>query len=247
MRVLVVGGSGHVGRLVLPLLAQNHTLRVFDLRPPHESSLEYVQGNACDYAAVEQAAQGMDALLYMAMGRYVRVGLPYNQNIDGVTSSLDANVKGLYIALQAAHSAGISHAVYTSSMSIYQEATLPTRYFQDEEMTPDATDLYGFTKRLGEEICRNTCRERGMTINVLRLCWPVSKERWLAETRIGVPTFATADEDLARALHAALERRFVGFQAFMISGDYSQKYMNMSKAKRLLDWEPLLRPTLAAE
>jgi hypothetical protein len=28
----------------------------------------------------------------------------------------------------------------------------------------------------------------------------------------------------------------------MISGDYEQKLLNMSKAKRLLGWEPLARP-----
>jgi hypothetical protein len=40
---------------------------------------------------------------------------------------------------------------------------------------------------------------------------------------------------------AALELQ-AGFQAFMISGDYEQKIMNMSKAKRFLNWEPLARP-----
>jgi hypothetical protein len=33
-----------------------------------------------------------------------------------------------------------------------------------------------------------------------------------------------------------------GFNAFMISGDYENKIMNMSKAKRLLNWQPLARP-----
>ena len=33
-----------------------------------------------------------------------------------------------------------------------------------------------------------------------------------------------------------------GFQAFMISGDYENKIINMGKAKRLLNWEPLARP-----
>jgi hypothetical protein len=33
----------------------------------------------------------------------------------------------------------------------------------------------------------------------------------------------------------------------MISGDYEQKIMNMSKAKRLLDWEPLARPVRQPE
>ncbi len=35
-----------------------------------------------------------------------------------------------------------------------------------------------------------------------------------------------------------------GFQAFMISGDYTQQVMHMAKAQRLLGWAPLARPRL---
>lgn len=242
MRVLVIGGSGYVASLLLSLLQQNHTLRVFDRKPPADTTLDHIVGDVCDYAAVFEAAQGMDALLYMAMGRYLPIGTSYHENVDAMTSSLDANVKGLYLSLCAAHHAGITHAVYTSSMSIYHETSLTCNYFADEEITPDARDLYGFTKRLGEEVCRNACREWGMSINVLRLCFPVSTESWLAEAQPGMPTLATTETDLARVIEAALTRRFGGFHAFMIGGDYENRILNMSKAKRLLDWEPLARP-----
>ena len=55
------------------------------------------------------------------------------------------------------------------------------------------------------------------------------------------PGLATTAGDVARAMLAALEYRG-GFQTFMISGDYEQKVLNMSKAKRVLGWEPLARP-----
>lgn len=242
MRVLVIGGSGYVASLLLPLLQQNHTLRIFDRQPPSDRALDHIVGDVCDYASVFESAQGMDALLYMAMGRYLEIGTSYHKNVDAMTSSLDANVKGLYLSLCAAHHAGIHHAVYTSSMSIYHETSLTCNYFPDEEITPDARDLYGFTKRLGEEVCRNACREWSMSINVLRLCFPVSTENWLAETQAGTPTLATTETDLARAIDAALTRPFGGFQAFMISGDYDNRILNMSKAKRMLGWEPLSRP-----
>jgi nucleoside-diphosphate-sugar epimerase len=125
-------------------------------------------------------------------------------------------------------------------MSVYEN--IAGRYFSDEEITPDARHFYGFTKLLGEHVCRNAAREWGMTINALRLCLPVSEERWLAETRAGTPTIATTGGDVARTLLAALEYRGGGFEAFMISGDYEQKIMNMAKAKRLLNWEPQARP-----
>jgi nucleoside-diphosphate-sugar epimerase len=125
-------------------------------------------------------------------------------------------------------------------MSIYADPLLD-RYFPDEEFTPDATELYGFSKRLGEECCRNAVREWGMSVNALRLCFPTPEDQWLAATHAGTPTIATTSGDVARALQAALAYRG-GFQTFMISGDYEQKIMNMSKAKRMLGWEPLARP-----
>ena len=234
MRVLVIGGSGHVGGLTLPALAREHSLRVFDRRPPALAECDYHAGDLTDFAALERATQGMDALLYMAMG---------SQNweaIESAISAYDVSVKGVYLALRAAHAAGITHAVYTSSMSVYHDP--PGRYYPDEEITPDARDFYGFTKLLGELVCRNAAREWGMTVNALRLCHPTAEEIWLEQTRAGTPTIATTGDDVARALLAALDYRGGGFEAFMISGDYQEKIMNLAKARRLLGWAPQARP-----
>jgi nucleoside-diphosphate-sugar epimerase len=234
MHVLVVGGSGYVGGMVLPILAQHHRLRVFDMRPPADPAWEYAAGSIGDLDALGRAAAGVDALLFMAMGEKVY------DTTSGITSNLDVSVKGVYLALYAAHQAGASHAVYTSSMSIYG-GDLLKRYFADEELTPDSSGLYGFTKRLGEEVCRNATRAWGMSVNALRLCFPTPDDEWLAAARQGTPTLATSASDVARALLAALDYR-AGFQPFMISGDYEQRIMDMSKARRMLGWEPLARP-----
>ncbi len=234
MKLLLTGASGHVGTLVIPFLKQKHTLRVLDLRPPADSSVEYHTGSVTDYDALRQAAEGMDALLYMAMN--LQKGL----QIDLIQTSFDVNVKGVYLALRAANEKGIPHAVYTSTMSVYTEP-LDLRYFYDEDMPPDAHDLYGLTKRMGEEICRNAYQRYSMSINVLRLFYPLGREQWLARAVPGKPTGATDAEDVARAMLAALEYRN-GFQTFMISGDYENKIMNMRKARRLLNWEPQARP-----
>jgi nucleoside-diphosphate-sugar epimerase len=234
MKLLITGASGHVGTLVIPFLKQHHTLRIFDLRPPADSSVEYCAGSVTDFDALLRAAEGMDALLYMAMN------LQKGPEMEIVQTSFDVNVKGVYLALRAARERGIGHAVYTSSMSVY-DGNLDARYFFDEDMPPDARGLYGLTKRMGEEVCRNAHQLYGMSVNVLRLFYPLSREKWLAQAVPGKPSGATDAEDVARAMLAALEYRN-GFQAFMISGDYENKITNMSKARRLLGWEPLARP-----
>ena len=234
MRVLVVGGSGAVGTLIVPFLAETHALRIFDLRPPQDEALDFFEGDVTRFDDLIQAMQGMEALIYMAMGNVKW------QEISGIVTAFDVNVKGVQLALKAAHDAGISQAVYASSLSVYA-GELTQRYFPDEGVTPDSSDTYGFTKYLGEQVCLNATRLWGMNINVLRLCHPKAEEVWLANTVLGVPTIATAAQDVARAFESALDYRG-GFQVFNVSGDYEQKIMNMSKAKRLLGWEPLARP-----
>ncbi len=241
MRVLVVGGSGYLGTLVVPLLARCHDLRVFDLQPPENGEVEYRQGSVCDPSALASAAAGMDAVLYMAMGSAVPLGGDHWARIESRVNAFDVNVKGLHLALHAAHLAGISQAVFTSSMSVYTDNGVG-RTESSEDTPPDSDQIYGFTKRLGEEVCRNACRAWGMSINALRLFLPVPEDKWLAEARQAAPTPWTTAEDTARALLAALEYS-AGFQAFTISGDYEQTLMSLAKAKRLLNWEPLARPS----
>jgi nucleoside-diphosphate-sugar epimerase len=233
MKTLIIGGSGTVGTLVVPILAQTHAVRVFDLHAPGYANVEHVQGDALEYADLAKALAGMDGLVYMTMG-----SLDWAET-RGVVSAFDLNIKGLHLALRAAHEAGLTQAVYTSSMSIYA-GDLTQRTFPDEDVTPDSTGLYGFTKRLGEEVCRNAARLWGMHVNALRLCWPVADDKWPGESAPG-SNLPTAASDVARAIAAALEFRG-GFQAFMISGDYENKIMHMDKARRLLGWEPLARP-----
>jgi nucleoside-diphosphate-sugar epimerase len=241
MKILVVGGSGEVGSLVLPLLAQQHALRVFDLKPPVDPTWEYVRGDVLDLASISAAMQNIDALIYMAMGLK---DFPQNPIGDRIRSNFDVNVTGLYHALLAAQQAKVRSIVYTSTLSIYGwETDIECRYFTTEELPPAPRDAYSLTKNLGEEVCRHAARSWGLNINVLRLCWPRSIEDWQAQAYRGTPTLKTSADDLARALLAAVEFQR-GFQLFNISGDYQQQFMNMTKAKRLLSWEPLARPQI---
>lgn len=233
MKVLLIGGSGIVGTLITPFLKAKHTLSVFDLRSPQDETIDYYQGSLLNHETLGEALIDKDALIYMAMG---------SVNWDewsGTDSGFDMNVKGVHFALKAAAREGISQAVYCSSMSVY--ADIMKRYFHDEGLSPDEIHLYGFTKFLGEEVCKNAHRRWGLNINALRLCHPTAKATWLEQTTKGVPTIHTTDEDVANAMLAALEFKG-GFQTFTISGDYEEKIMNMSKAKKLLGWQPLARP-----
>jgi len=237
MRVLMVGGSGYVAGLALPILSQRHAVRVLDLRPP-PADIEYVAGSATDHGALRRAAEGMDAVVHFAMGSE-EWSTP-----EGAVDAFDVNVKSVHLTLLAARDAGVPHAVYISSMSVYRD--LRQRRL-DETVPGDATDLYGLTKRLGEEVCRAAVVEWGLSVNVLRLTWPTPDEIWPAWGPRSTPELLYAGDgtlieptrgsDVGRAVLAALDHRD-GYQFFTISGDRSARLWSTAKAHRVLGWAP---------
>jgi nucleoside-diphosphate-sugar epimerase len=237
MRVLVVGGSGYVAGLVLPVLSQRHTIRVLDLRPP-PADVEHLTGSATEYVSLRSAVEGMDAVVHCAMGSE-EWSTP-----EGAADAFDVNVKSVHLSLLAAHDAGVPHAVYISSMSVYRDLT---QRRLDETVPSDATDLYGLTKRLGEEVCLAAAAEWGLSINVLRLVWPTPDETWPAwgprrtperqYTDDGTLIQPTRASDLGRALLAALDHRD-GYQLFIISGDESARLWSTAKARQDFGWAP---------
>jgi nucleoside-diphosphate-sugar epimerase len=238
MQVLLVGGSGYVGGLVLPLLAKRHAVRVLDLRPPPDA-VDYLEGSATDYPTLRRAIEGVDAVVHCAMAPEEQLRTP-----GGIAAAFDVNVKSVQLTLLAARDAGVPHAVHISSLSVYRDVTARRL---DETVPPDATDVYGLTKRLGEQVCRAATVEWGLSVTVLRLAWPTPDEVWPAwakrkqPRRIraadGTPIEATAASDLAAALLAALDHRD-GYQEFIISGDRSAGLWSTAKAREVLGWAP---------
>lgn len=235
MRLLTVGGSGHVGSLVLPYLVEHHDLRVFDLRPPRaDVDVEYVEGDIRDFDAVSAAMAGVDALLFMAMGPARPWGTP-----ESARAHFDVAVTGLYLCLRAARELGVAHAVYTSSMSVYREGG--GRRYPDESTAPDALEFYGFAKRLGEQVCANAVDLSDLSVVALRLCHPIADAEFPATDNPVKAVIGTSARDTARAILAGLDYRGHGFDYFAISGDAAEQLVPIGKARDVLGWEPLDR------
>ena len=133
--------------------------------------------------------------------------------------------------------------VHVSSMSVF--ADLECRAV-DKGIPADATDPYGLTKRLGEQVARRPCRsgvdrhgapaglaDRGLGVAGVGL--PDPPQRW--HTRSGTPIDATAATDVALAIHAALSYR-KGCSIFTISGDRTAGLWSTARATALLGWRP---------
>ena len=68
MKVLVVGGSGFVGRAVVStLMSRGHSPRVLSRGTrSREAGVEWVEGGIGDRDAVGRACEGCDAVFYLA-------------------------------------------------------------------------------------------------------------------------------------------------------------------------------------
>ncbi|WP_228554440.1 NAD-dependent epimerase/dehydratase family protein [Catenulispora pinisilvae] len=251
MRVLIVGGSGYVGSLIVPGLAEaGHLVRVLDpVEPAGDVAVEWACGSALDPAALSSALAGVDAVVFTALGP---------RGADGdfdVRSSYETNVAAVHLTLAAAGAARVRRAVLISSISVFANVPTPvTDRLLDERSVPDSADAYGLVKRLAETVAEAAAAVHQLTVSALRIAWPTTEAAWPlwalpifdspAEIRCldGTLLPSLAASDLASAVLAALDRSDPGFEAFHIVGDDgSGRCWSTAKARDLLGWQPRRR------
>ena len=244
MKVLLAGGSGMVGTFITPYLMKHHELRVLDPRKPVHD-IEYVSGSMTNADDLRRALEGMDTFIDVAM-LSPQGGGSTEQDEKIIADNYQVNCQGLHLLLFIAQEMGIKSGVYTSTMSVHYRGR--DGYPNEDEVPLDTPSAYGLTKGFGELICRYFSRWFDMNLIALRITGPRPRDRWLEERRNppdygpGVKLYVTDEEDLANAYLAALERVRVGhglFDAYFIAGDEDGEEMNLSKAERDLDWQPL--------
>lgn len=251
MKILLVGGAGHVGTFITPYLRQEHSLRVLDPRPPKHDGVDYVEGSITDSGALERALDGMDTFINLVM-KSPQGGSVTHQTLVQIQENYEVNTLGLHLLLWTAQGLGIKRGVHTSTMSVhYRERP----YFASEEEVPlDTPSVYGLTKGLGEQICAYFARWFDMNLIALRITGPRTRAQFLSERTTVAPgerhLYWSDEEDLARAYLGALEAVQVGhgrFDAVFIAGDEIEEEHNLSKARRLLGWTPQSQQHLPAE
>jgi nucleoside-diphosphate-sugar epimerase len=235
-----------VGTFITPYLRQDHEVRVLDVHPPTDPTVEFVEGSITDPDALERALGGVDSFIAMVMKSPQDGSVTY-QTPAIIADNYNINALGLHLLLHTACRVGIRGGVYTSSASVHDRER---DYFSAEEQVPlDGPSVYGLTKGFGELICAYFARWFGMNIVALRLSGPSTRKQFLEyrrEPRLrpnGHPyLFVTDEEDLARAYNAALQRVQDGghgrFEAVFVTGDDTGQEWNLTKARWLLGWQP---------
>jgi UDP-glucose 4-epimerase len=194
--VLVTGGAGYIGsHCCVELLAAGHEVVVVDslVNSDREAlarverlagrPLVFHQADLCDAAAVARVldAHPAEAVVHFAglkaVGESVAQPLRYYAN----------NVGGTLVLLEAMRARGLRRLVFSSSATVYGEATSPP-FAEDAPLA--ASNPYGRTKLLIEEICRDLARaEPGWHVALLRYFNPVGAHPsgLIGEDPAGIP------------------------------------------------------------
>jgi nucleoside-diphosphate-sugar epimerase len=222
--LLITGAAGRIGTALRPLLRPNYQLRLLDNRPLSDSDEDFVQADASNLAAMEQACQGVDAVLHLA-------GQPSTSATWNDVRG--ANIEATHSVFEAARRAGARKVVFASTNHVVGFENLEGRW-PISEKTPRPDSLYGVSKAFGEVLARYYADAFDMSMICLRIGWFTPHQ---PTARQHQPLWISA-RDLAQVVSLALEspRRFGIYNA---TSNNSMRQWDITRARDELGYEPL--------
>jgi UDP-glucose 4-epimerase len=141
-RVLVTGGSGFIGRhAVASLLHAGAVVRVVDLKPHPDPSVDVVIGDIADPDVVNEAfAGGVDSVVHLAAVTSVL------RSVENPGGTFETNVGGTHLVLETARAAGARSLVFASTNAVTGPMEAPAIV---ETATLKPLTPYGATKAAG--------------------------------------------------------------------------------------------------
>ena len=236
MKVAVIGAAGWVGRAVLENFASRHQVRALDYNPAAWEVYrrfdgawegEKIFGDVADFHAVDRALEGVEGVVNLT------AYFGYQDPVENNQNPFLINVKGMWNILESARRRKLKRVVQMSSCVVQH----PDGIFLSSEVRSKEGDLYGITKRLQEEVCRQYHDAHGLRIIVLRPC-SIGDSR-LGISRDGSPARGgigwVCRHDLAEACHLALENESIDFDIMhTASHPEADQYCNVARSRELL-------------
>ena len=189
-RVLVTGGSGFIGRhAVASLTRAGASVRVIDLKPHPDPSVDVVVGDIGDPEALSEAFDGgIDSVVHLAAVTSVL------RSVENPGGTFDTNVAGTHAVLEAARAAGVTSMSFASTNAVTGPMDAPAIV---ETATLKPLTPYGATKAAGEMLMSAYTASYGVRCVCLRL------------TNVYGPGMQAKDSIVARLMRAIrLEREF---------------------------------------
>ena len=247
MKVVVFGAAGWTGRAILENLSGRHEIRAADYNPESWNEWsdvdgtwdggEKIHGDIADYATVDRAVAGMDAVIHAAV---LFSAAPGAYTVDDERPYL-FNLKGLWNVLEASREHGIKRVVHLGSCPTVHPKGI---FFSSEVRRPDGHP-YAISKRLQEEMCRQYHEAHGLSIIVLRPDYIIDSRLGLGrmKEKLGPEGARRANgwvcrHDVAEACRLAMESDSIDFDIFHVVGTpEADANCNVARSREVLGLE----------
>jgi nucleoside-diphosphate-sugar epimerase len=166
MNVLVIGGSGFVGRNLCQYLLQcghqvTATLRSLDRELIDDDNINYQPLDLLDAQAPRLDLTGMDCVIYLA----ARAHVLEDASVDPLAEFRKLNLEAAVAIADLAAAQGVKRFVYLSSIGVNGiENDQPF----DEEDEPAPCEAYALSKFEAEIALTNLCAKAGLELVILR-------------------------------------------------------------------------------
>lgn len=233
-RIIVTGASGFVGGAVARAYAgRGHevigVVRGDSAAPP---GVSFVRADLAH--AMPDLGEQQDAVVVHSAARMRGTTLDdfWGDNVEATRRVLDWSAR---------HRA--RHVVFVSSGGVYPYAT---GHFHDEDERELPIGHYGYSKLIGEDLCRAYAAQAGLSVSMLRLFFPfgrtqhtglvpmiaeaVQRGRTLSINRHGAPRMNPVFiDDVVSAITAVVDACRPGVRAFNVCGDEVMSFEELVK------------------
>jgi nucleoside-diphosphate-sugar epimerase len=200
MRVLVTGAAGVLGSAVVGMLREERgiVLRLTD-RVPADVPGEFVRADLCEPEQVAGLCEDVDEVMHIAAIH------PWKQYTP--QQYIDCNIKATWNVLQEAARAKVRRVIYTSSIAAmgYTVADPQELPFDESKPCRPVEDIYGVTKRVGEQFCEMVRATAGLSYVAMRPGCFIPGDEMSAGRGFGLLSFYVHRSDVARAHVLALK------------------------------------------
>ena len=157
--IVITGGAGFIGSHLADALASGNDVAVFDnfssgkmeylAKQKDNPHFRVVQGDLLDRECLMGAVEGADVVFHLAANPYVKLGA------ENTSVHLDQNILATHNLLEAMRIKGVKRIAFTSTSTIYGEATLVPTPENYGPLKP--ISLYGASKLACEALISSYC------------------------------------------------------------------------------------------
>lgn len=158
-QLLITGGSGFIGSYIINLLKEEFDIVVADRFKP-QSDTKYVK---VDLTKPFSLTKDIEVCIHLAahvggIQYFTKHPVENLRNNPVMTSNL----------LDAAVNASVKHVIYTSTSAVYEHAATFPSTEESSTHCPPPSQPYGFSKLIGEYLCKAYNEQFGLKYSILR-------------------------------------------------------------------------------